>query len=210
MLNDARPSSVVPTCDSTSGSVYGIDSRHMGFERGTKYNDGQSQIHAPAQGAIRAALYARVSDELLAKEGTIESQVLALKKRACSNAWTTPASALKRFRAPTTTVIVNRRPTWPPPIVRQIVEAEAKLLISGVFDRRPTGTPSFSRKSFDWQRVIAVSPGVQVGRRFTAVPERPRIRQAAARAERHRLRGARQWHFKLRRPFAPAADLRWP
>ena len=53
----------------------------MGFERGTKYNDGQSQIHAPAQGAIRAALYARVSDELLAKEGTIESQVLALKKQ---------------------------------------------------------------------------------------------------------------------------------
>ena len=38
--------------------------------------------------------------------------------------------------------------------------------------------------------------------------KRPRIRQAAARAERHHLRGARQRHFKLRRPWAPAADLR--
>ncbi len=37
----------------------------------------------------------------------------------------------------------------PTPIVHQIVEAEAELLISGVFDRRPTVTPSFSRKSFD-------------------------------------------------------------
>jgi len=43
-----------------------------------------------------------------------------------------------------------------------------------------------------------------------ALPERPRIRQAAARAERHRLRGARQWHFELRRPLASAADLRRP
>jgi site-specific DNA recombinase len=32
-------------------------------------------------GVMRAALYARVSDELSAKEGTIESQVLALKKQ---------------------------------------------------------------------------------------------------------------------------------
>jgi hypothetical protein len=39
----------------------------------------------------------------------------------------------------------------PTPIVHQIVEAEAELLISGVFDRRPTVTPSFSRKSFDCQ-----------------------------------------------------------
>jgi hypothetical protein len=81
VLNDAEPSAVVPTTDSTIGPVYGIDSRHMGFERGTKHNDGQSQIHAPAQGVTRAALYARVSDDLSAKEGTIESQVLALKKQ---------------------------------------------------------------------------------------------------------------------------------
>jgi hypothetical protein len=37
------------------------------------------------------------------------------------------------------------------------------------------------------------------------VPELLRIRQAAARAERHRLRGARHRYFKLRRPWAPAA-----
>ena len=53
----------------------------MGFERGTKHNDGQPQIPASVQGVTRAALYARVSDDLSAKEGTIESQVLALKKQ---------------------------------------------------------------------------------------------------------------------------------
>jgi hypothetical protein len=37
----------------------------------------------------------------------------------------------------------------PTPIVSQIVEAEPELFISGVFDRRPTVTPSFSRKLFD-------------------------------------------------------------
>jgi hypothetical protein len=31
----------------------------------------------------------------------------------------------------------------PTPIEHQIVEAEAELFISDVFDRRPTGTPSF-------------------------------------------------------------------
>jgi hypothetical protein len=31
----------------------------------------------------------------------------------------------------------------PAPIEHQIVEAEAELFISGVFDRRPTGPPSF-------------------------------------------------------------------
>jgi site-specific DNA recombinase len=45
--------------DSTLCGVYGIDSRYM----------------------KRAALYARVSGDLQAKEGTIESQVLALKKQ---------------------------------------------------------------------------------------------------------------------------------
>ena len=74
MLNDAQTSSVVPTCDSTSGPVYGIDSSHMATMR----NGGHSQ---PPAGVIRAALYARVSDEFSAKEGTIESQVLALKKQ---------------------------------------------------------------------------------------------------------------------------------
>jgi hypothetical protein len=34
----------------------------------------------------------------------------------------------------------------PTPIVRQIVEAEPELFISGVFDRRPTVTPSFFSK----------------------------------------------------------------
>jgi Resolvase, N terminal domain len=45
--------------DSTLGRVYGIDSTYM----------------------KKAALYARVSGDLQAKEGTIESQVLALKKQ---------------------------------------------------------------------------------------------------------------------------------
>src|SRR6266851_5632850 len=45
--------------DSTLGGVCGIDSRYM----------------------KRAALYARVSGDLQAKEGTIESQVLALQKQ---------------------------------------------------------------------------------------------------------------------------------
>src|SRR6476659_8014592 len=35
------------------------------------------------------------------------------------------------------------------PIEHQIVEAEAELFISGVFDRRPTGTLLFSRNSFN-------------------------------------------------------------
>jgi hypothetical protein len=55
----------------------------------------------------------------------------------------------------------------PTPIVRQIVEEEAELFISEVFDRRPIVTPSFSRKSFDCNRVTAVFAKVQVGRRFT-------------------------------------------
>jgi site-specific DNA recombinase len=45
--------------DSTLSEAYGIDSRYM----------------------KRAALYARISGDLQAKEGTIESQVLALKKQ---------------------------------------------------------------------------------------------------------------------------------
>jgi hypothetical protein len=45
--------------DSTLRGLYGIDSTYM----------------------KRAALYARVSGDLQAKEGTIESQVLALKKQ---------------------------------------------------------------------------------------------------------------------------------
>jgi hypothetical protein len=35
----------------------------------------------------------------------------------------------------------------PTPIEHQIVEAEAELSISGVFDRRPTGTPLFFSKT---------------------------------------------------------------
>lgn len=44
----------------------------------TTRNGGHSETPA---GVIRAALYARVSDPHSAKEGTIESQVLALKKQ---------------------------------------------------------------------------------------------------------------------------------
>lgn len=43
-----------------------------------------------------------------------------------------------------------------------------------------------------------------------AVPQRPRIRQAPTRAQRHRVRGARQRHPELRRARAPAANLRRP
>jgi hypothetical protein len=43
-----------------------------------------------------------------------------------------------------------------------------------------------------------------------AVPQRPRIRQAATRPQRHRLRGARQRHSELCRSGTPATDLRWP
>jgi site-specific DNA recombinase len=59
MLDDAQSGSVVPSCDSTVWGGRGIDSTYM----------------------KKAALYARVSGDLQAKEGTIESQVLALKKQ---------------------------------------------------------------------------------------------------------------------------------
>jgi DNA invertase Pin-like site-specific DNA recombinase len=59
MLDDTRSGVVLPSSDSTGSGVYGIDSRHM----------------------KRAALYAPVSGDLQAKEGTIESQVLVLKKQ---------------------------------------------------------------------------------------------------------------------------------
>src|SRR5207247_678840 len=50
---------IIPTSDSTPSRLYGIDSPYM----------------------KKAAQYARVSGDLQAKEGTIESQVLALKKQ---------------------------------------------------------------------------------------------------------------------------------
>src|SRR6267154_2307670 len=43
-----------------------------------------------------------------------------------------------------------------------------------------------------------------------AVPERPRIRQMPTRPARYCVRGARQWRPELRRPRAPAEDLRRP
>jgi site-specific DNA recombinase len=58
-LLDDKSDPIIPAPDSTLCGVYGIDSRYM----------------------KRAALYARVSGDLQAKEGTIESQVLALKKQ---------------------------------------------------------------------------------------------------------------------------------
>ena len=58
-LFDIKSDSIIPNCDSTLFKVHGIDSTYM----------------------KRAALYARVSGDLQAKEGTIESQVLALKKQ---------------------------------------------------------------------------------------------------------------------------------
>src|SRR6266508_264435 len=55
----------------------------------------------------------------------------------------------------------------PTPIEHQIIEAEAELLILGVFDRRPTVTPSSFSKIVWLQPVTAVWSGVKVGRRFT-------------------------------------------
>jgi hypothetical protein len=51
-------------------------------------------------------------------------------------------------------------------IEHQIVEAEAELFISGVFDRRPTGTPSFFSKLFNCNRLQRFRHG-SIGRRFT-------------------------------------------
>ena len=53
----------------------------MAFETGREPNVRQSQVPASGASVIRAALYARVSDDLAAKEGNIESQVHALKKQ---------------------------------------------------------------------------------------------------------------------------------
>jgi hypothetical protein len=48
----------------------------------------------------------------------------------------------------------------PTPIEIQIIEAEAELLISSVFDRRPTVTPLILAKIVLVQRITAVSLGV--------------------------------------------------
>ena len=58
----------------------------------------------------------------------------------------------------------------PAPIEHQIIEAEAELLILGVFDRRPTVTPSSFSKIVWLQPVTAVWSGVKIGRRFTVTP----------------------------------------
>src|SRR4051794_20205330 len=57
--DEVTSASVIPTSDSTVGGISGIDSRYI----------------------KKAALYARVSGDLQTKEGTVESQVLALKKQ---------------------------------------------------------------------------------------------------------------------------------
>jgi hypothetical protein len=48
----------------------------------------------------------------------------------------------------------------PTPIEIQIIEAEAELLISSVFDQRPTVTPLILAKIVLVQRITAVSLGV--------------------------------------------------
>ena len=48
----------------------------------------------------------------------------------------------------------------PTPIEIQIIEAEAELLVSSVYDRRPTVTPLFLSKIVLVQRITAVSLGV--------------------------------------------------
>jgi site-specific DNA recombinase len=59
LLDDTEPSSVIPIADSTVGALSGIDSRYMN----------------------KAALYARVSTDAQQKEGTINSQVIELKRQ---------------------------------------------------------------------------------------------------------------------------------
>jgi hypothetical protein len=73
VVKDAEAHADIPTSDSTDGPVYGIDSERMATMR----NGGHSEA---STGVMRAALYARVSDPNQAKEGTIESQVFALKE----------------------------------------------------------------------------------------------------------------------------------
>jgi hypothetical protein len=58
--------------DSTSSRVYGIDSRYMPPDRAT---------HSNSERKTRAVLYARVSSDAQQKEGTIESQVVLLRRQ---------------------------------------------------------------------------------------------------------------------------------
>jgi DNA invertase Pin-like site-specific DNA recombinase len=59
LFDNTSSSSVIPTSDSTGGALSGIDSRYMN----------------------KAALYARVSTDAQQKEGTINSQVIELKRQ---------------------------------------------------------------------------------------------------------------------------------
>jgi site-specific DNA recombinase len=81
VVNDAEPTSVIPTPDLTFFEVGRIHSGYMTPEMGRVQNTGPSKIPVPLQGVTRAALYARVSDPHSAKEGNIESQVLALREQ---------------------------------------------------------------------------------------------------------------------------------
>jgi site-specific DNA recombinase len=84
VVNDAEPSSVIPTPNLTCFEVGRIHSGYMTPEMGRVQNAGPSKNPSPLQGVTRAALYARVSDPNQAKEGTIESQVFALKEQVAA------------------------------------------------------------------------------------------------------------------------------
>jgi site-specific DNA recombinase len=81
VVNDAEADDDIPSPDLTFFETGRIHSGYMTPQMSRAPNAGQSKNPAPVQGVTRAALYARVSDPNQAKEGTIESQVLALKEQ---------------------------------------------------------------------------------------------------------------------------------
>jgi predicted site-specific integrase-resolvase len=74
--------------DSTDRRLYGIDSRCMALDAATPTQVNHAAAVGSDAGAIertkrrpRAVLYARVSTDLQQKEGTIESQVVTLRRQ---------------------------------------------------------------------------------------------------------------------------------
>jgi len=108
----------------------------------------------------------------------------------------------------------------PTPIELQIVEAEAELFVWGVFDRRPTVTPLFSRKLFECNALQRLRQGSKLDAPSQSRRERKKIEMRFAHLKRIlklgrlRLRGPRgaQDEFvlaaiaqNLRRLAAPVA-----
>jgi predicted site-specific integrase-resolvase len=87
-LDYLRKVLAIPDSDSTTGRLYGIDSRCMVLDATTPTQVNHSAAVGSNAGTIetakrrpRAVLYARVSTDLQQKEGTIESQVVTLRRQ---------------------------------------------------------------------------------------------------------------------------------